>query len=478
MERRVRRKVDRALDESTEDPPAPVPATATQAGDIRVRWAWVEPTVWTDRMLTALEQGVKGGTWFSLIDKVYALPTLRAAFTRVKANGGAAGADHQTIAMVEARLDETLARLAQQVREGTYRPQPVRRVWIPKPGSRERRPLGIPAVRDRIVQTALRLVLEPIFDRDFAEQSYGFRPQRSCKDALRRVQQLLDAGCTEVVDADLRRYFDTIPHERRRGAIRTKVSDGRVLALLDAFLGQGVLDGLAPWTPEEGTPQGAVISPLLANIYLDALDHTMAAAHYEMVRYADDLVVLCRTREEATAALTQLTHWVTTAGLQLHPEKTRLVDATRGTGFEFLGYRFAQGKRWPRKTSLQKLKATLRAKTRRTSGQSLLAIIADVNRTLHGWFAYFQHSRVTTFRALDQWLRQRLRSILRKRNRHHGRSTGADHLRWPIAFFTAQGLYSLTAAHARVCQSSRRVTYQLESRMRETRLSGSEGGGA
>jgi RNA-directed DNA polymerase len=374
----------------------------------------------------------------------------------VKANGGAAGVDHQTIAMVEARLDETLAHLARHLREGTYRPQPVRRVWIPKPGSRERRPLGIPTVRDRIVQTALRLVLEPIFDRDFAAHSYGFRPQRGCKAALRRVQQLLDTGYTEVVDADLRRYFDTIPHEGLRNALRTKVSDGRVLALLDAYLAQGVLDGLAAWTPEEGTPQGAVISPLLANLYLDPLDHVMAAAGFEMVRYADDLVVLCRTREEAAAALAQLAHWTTTAGLALHPEKTRLVDATQRQGFDFLGYHFAHGRRWPRKKSLQKLKTRLRAKTRRMPGHSLTAIIADVNRTLHGWFGYFKHSRKTTFRDVDGWVRTRLRSILRKRHRRHGRSTGADHLRWPNAYFTAHGLYSLTTAHAQACQSSRR----------------------
>jgi len=407
-------------------------------------------------MLTALEQGVKGGTWFSLIDKVYALPTLQAAFARVKANGGAAGVDHQTVAMVEARLDETLASLARQLRAGTYRPQPVRRVWIPKPGSRERRPLGIPTVRDRIVQTALRLVLEPIFERDFAPHSYGFRPRRGCKDALRRVQQLLDAGYTEVVDADLRQYFDTIPHEGLRTELQTKVSDGRVLALLDAYLSQGVLDGLSTWTPEEGTPQGAVVSPLLANLYLDPLDHAMAAAGYEMVRYADDLVLLCRTKEEATAALARLAHWTTTAGLQLHPEKTRLVDATQSQGFDFLGYHFAQGKRWPRKKSLQKLKGTLRAKTRRTQGHSLTAIIADVNRTLHGWFGYFKHSRPTTFRQLDSWVRTRLRAILRKRSRRRGRHTGADNLRWPTAFFTAQGLSSLTAAHVQACQSSRR----------------------
>jgi len=182
----------------------------------------------------------------------------------------------------------------------------------------------------------------------------------------------------------------------------------------------------------------------------------MAAAGFEMVRYADDLVVLCRTREEATAALAQLAHWTTMAALELHPEKTRLVDVTRSAGFDFLGYHFAPGRRWPRKKSLQKLKTTLRAKTRRTHGHSLTAIIADVNRSLHGWFGYFKHSRPSTFRDVDSWVRMRLRSLLRKRQGGSGRSTGADHRRWPNAFFTAHGLYSLTAAHALACQSSRR----------------------
>lgn len=439
-----------------ETEPARVPATAKPAGDIRARWAWVEPSVWTDRMLTALEQGVKGDRWFSLIDKVYALPTLRAAFACVKANGGAAGVDHQTVAMYEARLDTHLTHLAQQLREGTYRPQPVRRVWIPKLGSRDYRPLGIPTVCDRVVQAALRLVLEPIFERDFACHSYGFRPQRGCKDALRRVQALLDAGYTEVVDADLRHYFDTIPHPPLLAAIRMKVSDGRVLALLEAFLKQGVMDGVAQWTPEEGTPQGAVVSPLMANIYLAPLDHAMARAGFEMVRYADDFVVLCRTKAEATEALAQLTRWTGAAGLQLHPEKTQLVDVTQPGGFDFLGYHFEQGKRWPRQKSLHKLKTVLRAKTRRTHGDSLTAIIADINRTLPGWFEYFKHSERFTFSMLDSWIRMRLRSTLRHRAGLQGRGRGTDHQRWPNAFFAAHGLYSLASAHVLACQSSAR----------------------
>ena len=438
-----------------EPQPAPVPV-ATQAGDIRARWAWTEPGVWTDRMLTALEQGVQGGVWFSLIDKVYALRTLAAAWRHVKANAGAAGVDHVTVAMYERNVDIHLSHVSQQLRDGTYRPQPVRRTWIDKPGRREQRPLGIPTVRDRIVQTALRLVLEPIFERHFAAHSYGFRPGRGSKDALRRVTALLDAGYTRVVDADLRSYFDSIPHQALLARVRTRIADGRVLALLEQLLTQGVMDGLAVWTPEEGTPQGAVVSPLLANIYLDPLDHEMAAAGMEMVRYADDYVVLCRTDAEAEQALTRITAWTQAAGLTLHPQKTRLVDATQPGGFDFLGYHFERGTRWPRPTSLGKLTARLRAKTRRTRGESLAVIIADVNRTLRGWYGYFQHSHRTTFPRLDSWLRMRLRSILRKRTGRRGRARGRDHQRWPNGFFADHELFCLTTAHRLARQSAQR----------------------
>ena len=436
------------MTDSVREDPATVPLGATQAGDIRARWAWVEPSVWTDRMLTALEAGVKGGRWFSLVDKVYALPTLRAAFARVKANQGAAGVDHQTVAMYEAHLDAHLVALSASLRDGTYRPQGIRRHWIDKPGSLDKRPLGIPTVRDRVVQTALRLVLEPIFERDFAPHSYGFRPRRGAKDALRRVSALLTAGYVHVVDADLQTYFDSIPQTPLRARVHEKISDGRVLALLDGFLRQEIFDGLMQWTPEDGTPQGAVISPLLANIYLDPLDQHMAAAGFEMVRYADDFVVLCRSASDAQRAVTLLQGWTTAAGLRLHPTKTRVVDAGQPGGFDFLGYHFERGLRWPRTKSLRKFKDALRAKTRRTHGQSLAVIIANVNRTSEGWFAYFQHSHRTTFPRLDEWLRMRLRSILRKRSGRRGRGRGADHQRWPNAFFAEHGLFSLVAAHA------------------------------
>lgn len=439
------------------DQPAVVPFRAKQAGEARPRWWWVEPSVWTERMLTALEQGVKGGVWFSLIDKVYWEGNLQAAFAAVAANHGAAGVDHVTIEQFAARLPENLEHLHASLQAGTYVPQAVRRVWIPKPGTNQQRPLGIPTVRDRVAQAALRTVLEPIFERDFAEQSYGFRPGRGCQDALARVDELLKAGYTYVVDADLKSYFDTIPHDKLMDRLRQKVADGRVLALIEAFLKAGILDGLEEWTPEEGSPQGSVISPLLSNIYLDPLDHRMAAAGFQMVRYADDFVVLCRSRQEAEAALEVIRQWVVEAGLTLHPEKTRIADANqKGEGFDFLGYHFERGYRWPRIKSIQKLKTALRPKTRRTNGRCMPAIIADINRTLQGWFGYFRHSHYTTFEPIDQWVRMRLRSILRKRQKKRGRGRGSDHQRWPNAYFAKHGLYTLKTAHALASQSSAR----------------------
>jgi RNA-directed DNA polymerase len=443
------------MSDAAEDKREAVSERTRRAREILTRWEWVEPTVWTERMLTALEEGVRGGCWYSLMDKVHRVSTLQAAFTRVAANQGAAGVDHVSVTRFEDRLGENLKELDDALRTGTYRPQAIRRHLIPKPGSQECRPLGIPTVRDRVVQTALRLALEPIFERDFATHSYGFRPGKGCKDALRRVDELLKNGYTHVVDADLKSYFDTIPHDRLLALVSRKVSDGRVLNLIEAFLNQGVLDGLNEVTPEQGTPQGAVISPLLSNIYLDPLDHLMAESGWEMVRYADDFVILCRTAEDASGALEAVQEWTAQAGLRLHPEKTRLVDA-KEDGFDFLGYRFEKGRRYVRPKSLDKFRETIRAKTKRTSGESLSRIIADLNPTLRGWFEYFKQSYKTTFPYLDGWIRMRLRSLLRRRRRGKGRGRGSDHQRWPNAFFADQGLFSLKTAHRLASQSSLR----------------------
>ncbi len=439
-----------------ESKPAVVPERTKQAGDVRARWAWTEAAVWSERMLTALEQGVKGGKWFSLIDKVYRPANLLRAFARVKANKGAAGVDHQTIKMFEHHLEENLEQLSTALQDCSYRPQALRRKWIAKPGSSEQRPLGIPTVRDRVAETALDAVLEPIFERDFAEHSYGFRPGRGCKDALRRVNYLLKQDYNWVVDADLKSYYDTIPREQLLARVEEKVADGPVLALIAAYLQQGVLEGMKLWQPEAGTPQGAVISPLLSNIYLDPLDHLMAASGYEMVRYADDLVILCRSEAEAQQALVTVQQWTAAAGLTLHPEKTRIMNATKHGGFDFLGYHFERGYRWPRRKSLKKLKDKIRVLTKRNSGQSLQVIISRVNPVTRGWFGYFKHSHHSRLTPLDQWLRMRLRSILRKRAKRRGRARKRDNQLWPNAFFTTQGLFSLANAHALARQSSRR----------------------
>ena len=443
-------------DRKTEEKPAGVPGTAKQAGEIRSRWDWVEPSVWTERMLTALEKGVKGDKWFSLVDKVYALTNLRSGFSKVKKNRGSAGVDNQTIEKFERQLEENLGKLRQSLKEGSYRPQAIKRKWIPKPGRQENRPLGIPTIRDRVVQAALLNVLEPIFERDFAEQSYGFRPKRGCKEALRRVDELLSEGYNWVVDADLKSYFDTIPHEQMIRRVEEKLSDGRVIEMLQRYLKQDVMDGMESWTPEGGTPQGAIISPMFSNIYLDPLDHEMAQEGYQMVRYADDFVILCRSKAEAEEALERVQKWTEQSGLTLHPDKTRIVDAEEKGGFDFLGYHFERGKRWPRKKSLDKLKETTREKTKRTNGDSLQAIIIDVNRTLIGWYEYFKHSHKSTFRPIDGWIRMRFRSILRKRHGGKGRGRGSDHQRWTIEYFSKQGLFSLATAHASARQSSLR----------------------
>lgn len=406
-------------------------------------------------MLTALITGAVKGPWFRLFDKVFAERNLLTAFQQVAKNDGSPGVDHVTCSAFEIQLPEAIWELSDRLQDGTYQPQAIRREHIPKPGSSETRPLGIPTVRDRVVQAAIVNVIEPIFEMDFAEQSYGFRSGRGCRDALRRVDELLKQGHVYVVDADLKGYFDTIPHGPLMDRLREKIADGALLKLIESFLKADILDGMESWTPEAGAPQGAVLSPLLSNIYLNPLDHHAATCGLQMVRYADDFVVLCRTAEEAQQALEVVRTWVTENGLILHPTKTQLVNANT-EGFDFLGYHFRGTKHWARKKSLQKLRTTLKPMTKRTNGQSLQCVITKINQTLRGWFVYFQHSNQATFREVDQWVRQRLRGILRKRRKLQGRARGADFKRWPNAFFTEQGLYSLVTAHVKVCQSSQR----------------------
>lgn len=246
--------------------------------------------------------------------------------------------------------------------------------------------------------------------------------------------------------------FDTIPHDRLLQELRKYVADNQVIALVEKFLRADIMDGAQHWTPVNGAPQGAIISPLLSNLYLNDLDHLVAAAGYEITRYADDLVIQCHTYEEAKTVMELVAAWTAERGLTLHPTKTRIVHVD-DEGFEFLGYRFIKHRRFPRKKSLMKFKDTIRGKTRRNNGQSLKAIIANVNRTLRGWFEYFKHSWRTTFRALDQWTRGRLRNILRTRARRQGRATLRESIEYPNSFFADQGLFDLTAAFDRESQS-------------------------
>jgi RNA-directed DNA polymerase len=405
-------------------------------------------------MLAALENGVKGGQWFSLIDKVYRAETLRAAWQKVKANGGAAGVDGQSVERFAARAEMYLEELSIALKRGTYRPMAVRRVEIPK-GRAKRRPLGIPVVKDRIVQTALKFVLEPIFEREFLKMSYGFRPGLGCKDALREVDRLLREGYPFVVDADLSSYFDTIVHARLMECIKERVSDGRVLELLEAYLHQDIIKGMEKWTPTGGTPQGAVISPLLANIYLHGLDCQMVQKGYRMVRYADDFVVLCRSAEQAQAALAEVKAWVEENGLSLNAEKTHVGDCRQwGQGFDFLGYHFEVGRRWVRKKSYKAMQDRIRMRTTRTRGDSLATIIAELNPTLRGWFNYFKHAHPNTFRWMDGFVRRRLRAVLRKQEKRPGMGICRDdHQRWPNKFFAAQGLFTMTTAWMLASQS-------------------------
>ncbi len=408
---------------------------------------WAEASVWTDRMVSALGNGVRGGKWFSLIDKVMRPATLDLAWQRVARNKGAAGVDGRSIERFSHRSEGYLAELQRSLADGSYRPNPVKRVEIPK-GDGKTRPLGIPTVRDRIVQTALKMVIEPIFEVQFRPGSFGFRPGRGCKDALREVDRLLRQGYTHVVDADLKRYFDTIPHDRLMALVAGSISDSRVLALIDGFLQQEIIADVARWQPTTGTPQGAVLSPLLANLYLHPLDLLMEQSGYRMVRYADDFVILCATEAEATAALRQVTAWVKANGLTLHPDKTRIGDSRQpGQGFDFLGYRFEAGRRFVRAKSLTAFKDKVRDKTIRSRGDSLGRIIADLNPLLRGWFGYFKHARPRLFRTLDGFIRRRLRALLRKQQRRPsmGRSE-ADHQTWTNAFFADQGLFTLQTA--------------------------------
>lgn len=432
-----------------------VPLGATRGADSQEpceEIAWLSQgsrRVWTVRMQEALVRGNEGRKWHTLIDKVWSPQALETAVKTVTARKGAAGVDGQTTEAFAKSGAEEIAVITRLLREGRYEPRPVKRRWIEKPGSKDLRPPGIPTVRDRVVQSALLYVMEPIFEIGFAEHSYGFRPGRSARQAVERVEALLEAGNTWVVDADIKGYFDSIPQDQLLARVREKISDGRILALLEKFLRQGVMDTACGWQPtENGTPQGAVISPLLANLYLNPLDHQMAGRGREMIRYADDFVILCRSEAEAREALGEVQAWMAAAGLTLHPEKTRIVDAAVKGGFEFLGWHFERGYRWPREKSQARFKDAIRQQTGRSDGRSLEMIIRSVNRRVHGWGNYFRGGVRYVPIKLDQWMRMRLRSILRHREKRDGRAKGRDHQRYPNAYFIRAGMtFLITVTH-------------------------------
>lgn len=428
---------------------------------IRQRWEWTEPSVWTDKMLTALEKGVKGGKWFSLIDKVYSSSNLLNAWKRVKANKGGAGVDNVSVKMYDKQINHRLPKLSDKLKNGEYKPNAIKRVMIDKPGSKEKRPLGIPTVEDRIVQTAIRNVIEPIFEIKFSENSFGFRPKRGCKDALRIVYNKLYEEYRFIVDADLKGYFDTISKPKLMDLIKEEISDSRVLKLIEIFLNQSVFDGLETWIPEYGTPQGAVLSPLLANIYLNRLDWLMYNNGYLMVRYADDFIIMCKTKESAEKALSIVKEWTDEAELILHPEKTKILDIMQDE-IEFLGYRFVKSKnyakkklfwKFPKRKSLNKLKDNIRKHTRRSNRNSLKQIIVRINPIIKGWFEYYKHCYKTVFPEVDGWIRRRLRSILKKYGKRKGiATTYKDNFRYPNKIFEDNGLFSTAKTHYELCR--------------------------
>jgi len=433
--------------------PIRVPFSATPPGETPEISTWAQHAVWTDRMLsTLLENKVRGGKWHTLIDKVYAELNLYLAARKVTGKKGAAGVDGQSCEAFDEDLIVETRSLGEQIKDQTYRPSAVRRVQIPKPGRpNETRPLGIPTVRDRVVQRAILNVIEPILDHQFHDRSFGFRHGRGAHDALRVVEQKLQEGYVYVVDADLKGYFDTIPKDRLMELVKAHISDSRLLKLIQLFLDQSIMEELREWTPIAGVPQGAVLSPVLSNLYLNPLDHQMAEQGFEMVRYADDFVVLCRSQADAEQAMEMIRQWVESAGLTLHPTKTKIVDS-RVESFAFLGYSYRGDKIYPRRESLAKMKARIVELTPRGRPGSVESIAKEMNPILIGWFTYFRHCRWTIFTDLDSKIRGRLRRLLLRRHRNNPERLPRQQ-RWPNDYFTKAGLWSLRAAHTRFGQS-------------------------
>jgi RNA-directed DNA polymerase len=371
-----------------------------------------------------------------LYDKVYRADILWEAWERVRANKGAAGVDGQTIRDIEqAGVGQFLRGLADELREKRYRPNRVRRTYIPKPGKAEKRPLGIPVVKDRVVQAAVKLVIEPIFEADFQPCSYGFRPKRDAQQAIEAVAKYVTYGCAQVIDADLKGYFDSIPHDKLMNVIAHRVSDVQVLRLIRWWLKAGVLEDDHVTYSDTGTPQGGVISPLLANIYLNELDCVWTERGYNsiryeahLVRYADDMVILCR--KDAGRYYAEFKQEIERLGLALNEMKTRVVEAR--AGFDFLGMRFEykrsrQGKmncyKWPRPQAVSRIKEKVRRAIGGRGHWNMADAIQRVNPILRGWGNYFRYGNsFEQFEKVDRyvWWRLRWRYYVEHRKRRRG----------------------------------------------------------
>jgi group II intron reverse transcriptase/maturase len=379
----------------------------------------------------------------SVVDKVYQPKNLRAAWEKVKANHGSGGIDGQSLDAFEQGLDEHLHRLHEDLRTDRYQPLPVRRVDIPKAGKPgEWRPLGIPAVIDRVCQQALLNRLEPIFEPLFDDSSFGYRPGRSAKDALRKMWREIDAGAEWIVDADLKDYFGSIDHEKLLTLVAQRVADGRVLTLIEQMLTAGAMQNGRLFPTTQGTPQGGVVSPLLSNILLTPFDREMRRRGYQLTRYADDWAVTCRSRREAEAALRCAEKILATLGVQLNVRKTRIVHVRRG--FAFLGYTIKCGQRglylpaakiksnarrgglyaYPTQKSIDRFKDSVRRKTQRRIPLRTAELIRELNPVIRGWGEYFKRAHVRRlFNQLDRWIERRLWSHRHRRWRCAGWKT-------------------------------------------------------
>lgn len=404
---------------------------------------------WTLAMMEALPAlEAQGRKWFQLYDKIADEKTLAAAWERIDkrmagdARKRGAGPDGVTVEMFAAVSGVELGKLCKELKEDRYKPSPVRRHYIPKPGSGKMRPLGLPTIRDKVVQEATRGIIEPIWEARFLNASHGFRPGRSADSACREMEGHLSNAKVWVVDADIKGCFDNIPHETIIDLIAKRISDGKVIRLIRSMLEAGVMEEMRVRRTDTGTPQGGIISPLLCNIVLHELDAAMQRAGIACVRYADDFVLLCNEREGAEAALETAKAALAAMGLEISREKTRIVHLDEG--FDFLGWHYQGKQRWPRASSVKNLKAKIKAKTRRNRPGGIEAIAEELEPLLRGWFNYFRNGNsLNIFAMIDGWLRRRLRSILKKRRKSHsGISSLLDNIRWPIKFFQDKGLFS------------------------------------